>query len=65
MKTNEEQSHEIDLPQLRIFRGEEGDEVIDQSPTDPPPDGQAEWANVEEYWAGRNRAKRISARWAA
>ena len=61
-KTIEEQLHGTDVPQLRVFAGEEEDEVGDRRPPDPSRQTHREWMRQEAYWAGRNRAKRLSAR---
>jgi hypothetical protein len=65
MKTNEEPLGTRDLPRLRVCWGEEDSEVDDRQPPDNSPQGYSDWACVESYWAGRNRAGRRSARIAA
>lgn len=62
MRANEEQEQETDIPQLKVFSGEEGGGGDDRPPTDPMHEARREWLGREAYWAGRNRAKRISTR---
>ena len=62
MQSNEEQLHETGIPQLRVFWGEEASEVNDFPPPDPTCQARCEWLRQEAYWAGRNRARRFSAR---
>ena len=62
MTTDEEQLRETDVPRLRVFRGAEEDDGGDDRLPDPTSRAQREWARCEAFWAGRNRAKRLSAR---
>lgn len=50
------------VPQLKIFRGEEEGGADDRTPPDPGGPDRREWERTEAFWAGRNRAERISAR---
>jgi len=65
MKTNEEPRRVGSIPQLRVFCGEETDESQERRPPNPTRDARREWLRTEAYWAGRNRAGRLSARLAA
>ncbi len=65
MKNNEEQRRATGSPQLRVFRGEEKDESQERRPPNPTREARHEWLRTEAYWAGRNRAGRLSARLAA
>jgi hypothetical protein len=65
MKTNEEPLYALDLPQLRVYWEQEDSEVDDRQPPDNDPQGDGDWAHIEAYWAGRNHARRRSARIAA
>lgn len=61
--------HERIPPKLRVFRPENEQTAvtepdIDPDP-DPGPDGGMRLLNIDDYWAGRNRATRRSARAAA
>lgn len=61
-KIIEEDLHETNVPQLRVFVGEEEDKGDDLCPPDPDRSPRPEWMRQEAYWAGRNHAKRFSAR---
>ncbi len=65
MKTKEEQRQARSIPQLRVFCGEEKDEGQGRRPPNPTREARREWLRTEAYWAGRNRAGRLSARLAA
>ena len=62
IKINEEQSRETDTSQLRVFRGDEENETDDFRPPEPTRQTRREWMRREAFWAGRNRARRFSAR---
>jgi hypothetical protein len=62
IKIDEEQSCETDTPQLRVFRGDEENEADDFRPPEPTGRTRREWLLKEAFWAGRNRARRFSAR---
>jgi hypothetical protein len=62
MKADKEQPREPNVPQLRVFSGEEPSQDNNRLPPDPTPEMLREWIRREAYWAGRNRAGRHSAR---
>jgi hypothetical protein len=65
MSTNERPGRATGVPRLRVIGGEMWDEGHERRPPDPGPHGSREWLRTEAYWAGRNRAGRLSARLAA
>jgi hypothetical protein len=62
MKSHKEQHNENDVPQLRVFRGDDERATDDPDPSNPSRQALRAWAQREAFWAGRNRAKRLSAR---
>jgi hypothetical protein len=52
---------ETKVPQLRVFWGDDHGGEDDQPPA-PVFQGKSERTQVENFWAGRNRAQRLSAR---
>lgn len=62
MRKHKERLDVTEVPQLRIFRGEEETTSEDRTPPDPGGKAQHDWQESEAFWAGRNRAGRISAR---
>ena len=62
MTTREQELQRVDVPRLRVFRGAEEEDGDDDRLPDPTNDAQRQWAQREAFWAGRNRAKRVSAR---
>ena len=62
MEIDKEPLCDSDVPQLRVFSGEEADEASDRDLPDPIRQARREWVRREAYWAGRNRARRLSAR---
>ena len=65
MNANEQRGRTRGVPRLRVVGGELGDEGHERRPPDPNGRGPQEWPRTEAYWAGRNRAARLSARLAA
>ena len=62
MKNKEKELREAEALQLRVFRGEEDGENQAPEPPDPTQQQREEWLQKEAFWAGRNRAGRISVR---
>ena len=62
MEIDKEALYDAGVPQLRVFQGEEAHEVNDDRPLDSIHLERREWVEREAYWAGSNRAGRLSAR---
>jgi len=62
MGINQEQRRKTGVPQLRVFRGEDAGESGHHDPSDAARQARLKWARCEVYWAGQNRAARLSAR---
>jgi hypothetical protein len=62
IKINEERLCETDTPQLRVFQEDEENQSDDFRPSEPTRPTRREWMRNEAFWAGRNRARRLSAR---
>ncbi len=66
MSANERQTgRAAGVPRLRVVGGDARDEGHEPLPLDPIRQARHEWLRTEAYWAGRNRAGRLSARLAA
>ncbi len=62
MKLFDVENQDESIPHLRVYWGDGDDEVGGRSPSDSAFQAQQEWFKKEAYWAGRNRAERLSAR---
>ena len=62
IETNEKQLDAAEVPPLRVFCGEEESQSEDHRPSEPAGRSRREWLEREVFWAGRNRARRLSAR---
>jgi hypothetical protein len=60
--TDEKQLDAAEVPPLRVFRGEEENQSEGHRPSEPTGHSQRQWLEREIFWAGRNRARRLSAR---
>jgi hypothetical protein len=65
MDSNEQQERATNVPRLRVVGSETRDDGHERRPPDPTDQPRHEWLRTEAYWAGRNRAGRLSARLAA
>jgi hypothetical protein len=65
MSSNEQRERVAGVPQLRVVGSDVRDEGHERRPPDPTRQSRREWVRTEAYWAGRNRAGRLSARLAA
>lgn len=61
-KIDEQRVPRTDVPELRVFWGTEENGGDDQPPPEPTRQTEREWMRREAFWAGRNRARRVSAR---
>ncbi len=62
MKIHEIKEQNASVPFLRVYWGDGDDEAGGRSSSEMAFQNHQEWFNNEAYWAGRNRAERISAR---
>jgi hypothetical protein len=65
MMIQETQSRPSDVPQLRVFFGDDSNQSEEKRPPDPAVQAPRQWRQLEAYWAGRIPAGRRSARLAA
>jgi hypothetical protein len=59
MRTNDEQLHGDDAPQLRAYWGDEQEIMDRRHLSDSMRHAQRVWARVEVYWATRRRGGRL------
>jgi len=62
MKIYEAKDQNVSVPFLRVYWGDGDDEASGQTSSGIAQQARQEWLSNEAFWAGRNRAERISAR---